>query len=167
MHIDIQYKTSYIVLVNDKTCSKCGLVKSVSDFYQRKSGKRVGEFYEKCAECMKSRGRQYYHRNHARQLALALKRRRRAYKEKRHFINLSKNKPCVDCGVRYPQYVMDFDHNDSKDKINDVAYMVARNWSLEKIKKEVAKCEVVCANCHRMRTFKRQAEVAKVVTAGL
>src|SRR3989344_6315332 len=141
--------------MNFKICSKCGKKKPLSDFYLRKSGPRSGKFYEKCKECMKVRGRTYYHDNHDRQLALALKRRHAAYLIKRSFLNKIKGKPCADCGKQYPFYVMDLDHKNYKTKINDVAYMVTRNWSLEKIKIEVAKCEVVCANCHRIRTFRK------------
>ncbi len=109
---------------------------------------------------MKVRGRRYYHQNRDRQLPLALLRRHRLYVEKRRFLCEAKNRPCPDCGKRYPYYVMDFDHRNPRDKVRSVAYMVSRNWSLEKIKKEVVKCEVVCANCHRMRTFRRLAEIA-------
>jgi hypothetical protein len=104
---------------------------------------------------MKLRGRDYYHKNRKRQLALALKRRHRAYLEKRKFLTKAKAVPCADCGKRYPFYAMDFDHKQYSGKIKEVGYMVSRNWSLEKIKREVKKCEVVCANCHRIRTYKK------------
>ena len=148
-------------------CSKCLKEKSLSEFYLRKRGPRVGKYYEKCKVCMKVRGRSYYHLNHKRQLALALIRRHRSYYEKRNYLNSIKNKPCSDCGQRYPYFVMDFDHVNVRDKIKEVAYMVTRNWSLVKIKAEVKKCEVVCANCHRIRTYGKLAEIAKVVKASL
>ena len=138
-----------------KKCSKCDKEKLLKDFYLRKTGPRAGEYYEKCKDCMKLRGRAYYHKNHERQLALALKRRHRDYLEKREFLNKAKDIPCADCGKKYPFYVMDFDHKKHQLKIKDVAYMVTRNWSLDKIKVEVEKCEVVCANCHRIRTYKK------------
>jgi len=134
-----------------KLCSKCNNAKEFSSFYIRKSGPRAGEYYEKCKECMKFRGRNYYHANRERQLPLALERRNKARRLKRQFINTLKNKPCADCGNFYPPYVMDFDHRD--DKIADIAYLTTRNWSLEKIKKEAEKCDIICANCHRIRTF--------------
>lgn len=112
---------------------------------------------------MKIRGRRYYQANHERQLSLALIRRKRAYFEKRNIINKIKNIPCKDCGKIYPYYVMDFDHRDKNDKINDISKM-ARS-SLNNLMKEIAKCDIVCANCHRIRTFAKHAELAKVVTA--
>ncbi|MGB6839188.1 MAG: hypothetical protein WBE27_02885, partial [Microgenomates group bacterium] len=126
----------------------------LSHFYRRKTGKRAGESYEKCKQCMKLRGRRYYHENKKRQLPLALARTRKARKQKSEFIREIKNKACIDCGLKYPHYVMDFDHRNDDDKIINVAHAVTRNWSLTRIKEEIEKCDVVCANCHRIRTFK-------------
>lgn len=156
-----------------KKCSKCLKDLDLSNYYMRKTGHRSGEYYEKCKDCMKDRGRNYYHANHDRQLKLALIRRHRAYLEKRSFLIEYKNKPCLDCGIKYPFYVMDLDHRDFKNKVNNVSRMFTANWSLEKIKNEASKCDVVCANCHRIRTYKKfnskklNAEIAKVVTAEL
>lgn len=154
-----------------KKCSKCLQNKSIFEFYQRKTGLRKGEFYEKCKICMKSRGVKYYLQNHDRQLMLANKRRKKAYFLKRDFIVKTKDKPCADCGKKYPFYVMDFDHRDYHIKTREVSYMFTRNWSLDKIMVEVDKCDIVCANCHRIRTYQRlhtkNAEIAKVVTAEL
>lgn len=136
-----------------KKCGKCRKLKSLDNFYLRKSGPRAGEYYEKCKECMKLRGRTYYHVNRDRQLPLAIKRTKEARVLKRSFLDKFKNKPCADCGKVYPPFVMDFDHRERNDKISEIAHMAGRNWSLENIKKEVEKCDLVCANCHRIRTY--------------
>jgi hypothetical protein len=65
-----------------------------------------------------------------------------------------KDVPCADCGRRYPPFVMDFDHRNGEDKTGNISAMAPR-WSWSKIAAEVAKCDVVCANCHRMRTARR------------
>ena len=137
-----------------KICSRCLKNKRLTSFYSRKTGKRLGEYYEKCIECMKKRGRDYYSKNQKRQLKLALLRRKKAYLLKRKFIDKIKNVPCADCKKRYSSYVMDFDHRSIDDKITDIGSMSSKNWSLERIKKEIEKCDVVCANCHRIRTYK-------------
>ncbi|OGM63491.1 hypothetical protein A3A52_05085 [Candidatus Woesebacteria bacterium RIFCSPLOWO2_01_FULL_39_14] len=136
-----------------KICSKCKKKKVLFQFYKRKTGLRAGKYYEKCKSCMKVRGRKYYTENRDRQLPLANIRRRRYYREKRDFIINAKNRPCADCGNKLPSYVMDFDHRDGGDKIVDIARAVTANWSLNKIKAEIEKCDIVCANCHRMRTY--------------
>lgn len=65
-----------------------------------------------------------------------------------------KSNPCTDCGQRFPVECMDFDHKYGE-KIKDVAKMV--DFSEEKLMAEIAKCELVCANCHRIRTKARKS----------
>jgi hypothetical protein len=60
---------------------------------------------------------------------------------------------CVDCGIKNP-IVLEFDHLDGSKKIGNISNMVDRRLSA--LKKEIRKCEVVCANCHRIRTEKRK-----------
>lgn len=71
--------------------------------------------------------------------------------------------PCVDCGESYPYYVMQFDHIPGKEKLGCIATMVGKNAAWEKIKEEILKCDIVCANCHAERTYKRRV-ATKVVT---
>ena len=60
--------------------------------------------------------------------------------------------PCNDCGKNYPYYVMDFDHLERKENI--ISFLSA-SGRIGALKKEIEKCEIVCANCHRIRTHKR------------
>ncbi len=69
---------------------------------------------------------------------------------KRQLVCEAKSVPCTDCGVMYPPRVMDLDHVRG-DKIGNVTSMVNANASWDEIQTELAKCEVVCANCHRLR----------------
>ncbi len=66
--------------------------------------------------------------------------------------DLAKNVPCADCGGQFPPECMDFDHV-SGDKVGDLSNM----WSFGEARliAEIAKCELVCANCHRTRTKNR------------
>jgi hypothetical protein len=66
----------------------------------------------------------------------------------------AKNIPCTDCGIQYPYYVMDFDHVDSDNKTINIS-KIPNYGSIDKLEKEIAKCEVVCSNCHRERTYQR------------
>ena len=61
---------------------------------------------------------------------------------------------CTDCGNSFPWYVLDFDHVYGK-KVANIGQML-NYFSIEDILKEVAKCEVVCSNCHRERTYQRK-----------
>lgn len=71
----------------------------------------------------------------------------------------AKSGPCSDCGESYPFYVMDMDHVRG-DKVSDLCDMVRRCFALDAIRDEIAKCEPVCSNCHRIRTFKRIQRIA-------
>ncbi len=74
-----------------------------------------------------------------------------------------KDVPCADCGQRYPHYVMDFDHLPGAEKLFGIAYYVASRprQNLKELAVEIAKCEVVCANCHRIRSHIRRAAEAE------
>ena len=58
---------------------------------------------------------------------------------------------CIDCGIKNP-IVLEFDHMSSK--IECISKMVNNGESLLKLKKEISKCVVRCANCHRIKTAK-------------
>jgi len=75
----------------------------------------------------------------------------------REWINEIKDEPCLDCGLRSPPEAMDFDHVDGS-KIAGITQMWS--WGREKVLAEIAKCELVCANCHRERTVFRMREAA-------
>lgn len=80
----------------------------------------------------------------------------RAKRERGHqLIVQAKSRPCMDCGVSYPHYVMDFDHCRGK-KHKNVGEM--RSHSVKAILAEIEKCDVVCSNCHRERTYRRSQE---------
>lgn len=60
----------------------------------------------------------------------------------------------MDCGIEYPNYVMDFDHRDKKKKLVTVNSMVnIHRYSKDKILEEIKNCDLVCSNCHRIRTY--------------
>ena len=61
---------------------------------------------------------------------------------------------CLDCGENDP-IVLEFDHRNPDEKECNVSDMVKRGRSIKSIKKEIEKCDVVCANCHRKRTAKQ------------
>lgn len=81
----------------------------------------------------------------------------RARARKRALITTAKSKPCIDCKVQYHPYIMDLDHVRGV-KIINVSFMVARGYTDAQIIEEIAKCDVVCANCHRERTHARRAQ---------
>lgn len=79
----------------------------------------------------------------------------RRHKVGRAFIdNLKLSRGCADCGYAEHPAALDFDHRPGEDKL----YCVGALWGSSRatILAEAAKCDVVCANCHRIRTWKRR-----------
>lgn len=64
-----------------------------------------------------------------------------------------KDKKCVNekCGTSDPR-VLQFDH--LRDKEYEVHYMVSRGFAVEEIQKEIEKCQILCANCHSIKSAK-------------
>ena len=131
-----------------KTCSKCKKNKPIEDF--PRNGMRGDGRGAYCKLCQRPVGRENYRRHKERYILKAKERDKNLFK----LINSYKDKPCTDCKQKYPPYVMDFDH--LGDKEFGICEMRRRRMSFEKIILEIKKCEVVCANCHRIRTNKRQ-----------
>ena len=81
----------------------------------------------------------------------------------RQLLRELKSVPCADCKGVFPYYVMDFDHVRDDKLINvSMAVKIGRRRLLA----EVAKCEVVCANCHRQRTQDRLIASGSYPAAG-
>lgn len=73
-----------------------------------------------------------------------------SYERIRAAIDAAKlGKPCQDCGQTFPPYVMDFDHVPERG-VKKFNVGLAKN--LRQLAAEIAKCDLVCANCHRIRT---------------
>lgn len=95
-------------------------------------------------------------------------RRGKAYYNKQVIIQNAKDRPCHDCGRRFPAVCMEFDHLPEHGKEYNVAAMM--NHSMALILAEIAKCEIVCACCHRIRSARRgwkggRKKAAKAVSA--
>jgi len=134
-----------------KVCNKCGVSKSLEEFRVHSTRKT---YYGYCIECHRKQVREHYQKN--KQYYIDKAKSWRA--ECRDKINELKSVPCTDCGKTFPSYVMDFDHMGIEEKICNISQMVGVK-GMESILSEIAKCEIVCANCHRIRTHERQATI--------
>ena len=72
-------------------------------------------------------------------------------------VSLLKQDSCMDCGFKFPPVAMDFDHVRGI-KVATISQMRLFSWS--RVLLELAKCDLVCANCHRIRTSNRVVRVA-------
>jgi hypothetical protein len=85
-------------------------------------------------------------------------RTRKAYLVK-YIQELKSSTPCMDCKESFPYYVMDFDHVRGR-KHKNVMELIP-TLSKKIIDLEIAKCEIVCSNCHRVRTHTRKSNKSK------
>lgn len=123
-----------------KVCPECMRILVASDFHRGQS---------RCKECRQA----YIQRRgdlHRQQTRRARDKRRAAARA--HVIEILTTGACTDCGLVDPA-VLEFDHIGPKTM--EVGRLVREGYRLERVKAEIARCELVCANCHRIRTAKR------------
>lgn len=78
------------------------------------------------------------------------------HEAKRRLVDELRAKPCTDCKRDYPCYIMQFDHLPGYPKVANISVMVQRRrYTMAMLREELRKCELVCANCHRIRTYTR------------
>ena len=134
-----------------KTCARCRRILPLRQFpLRRKDGtKRYGH----CRACKAAYQKQWYERNAERHKAATAANRAAVRRANKELVRTAKARPCADCGVQYPPHVMDFDHVRGR-KSGNIAHMktYVRTATLAS---EIAKCDVVCANCHRVRSHAR------------
>lgn len=82
--------------------------------------------------------------------------KRERYDLLKRLMREAKSRPCTDCKIEYPYYVMQFDHRDPRQKLIKLAYIGGMSLSIKKLEEEIAKCDVVCANCHAARTWQQR-----------
>jgi hypothetical protein len=134
-----------------KKCYKCKEQKELSEFHKNK--RQSDGFQNYCKACAKTRNREYYlstpHRNPQRR-----KSNDEARARSREFIwDYLLKHPCVDCGYANP-VALEFDHVRGT-KVSSISAMSSRGIIPESLMEEINKCEVRCANCHRIVTAKR------------
>lgn len=140
--------------MNLKKCTKCKEEKLLQEYSWRKYLKTLMSC---CKNCANEYAKKRYKKDPIAQKIRVYKTQRGLRKRNRDYIIDAKKKACTDCKITYPTYVMDLDHLPGTNKRFALSKM-SRTYSLKEIQKEIDKCEVVCANCHRERTNNRYIE---------
>jgi hypothetical protein len=86
-------------------------------------------------------------------------------REKKAQLVAYKDGKCLDCSGAFPPCVYHFDHRKPLDKIAGIAQMMHR--PIEEVKIEADKCDLVCANCHAIRTYGNELVGKKISAAKL
>ena len=108
--------------------------------------------------------KRHYEKNKAKIKARAKTHNKKTIEQCRAFIEELKKQPRMDCKNSFPTQVMEFDHVRGV-KTGNVSEMVIKCFSFKTIREEIEKCELVCANCHRIRTWMRRQFVQPELTS--
>ncbi len=135
-----------------KNCSHCGLYLPDEAFNWRY--RLLGIRHKTCRNCQNEYQRSWYQKNKVVHLTKVQTRKANVRQEARQFVlqYLSMH-PCVQCGESDPM-VLEFHHLGRKEK--EISFMISGGYPIAKIQSEIAKCQVLCANCHRRKTVKER-----------
>jgi len=117
-------------VVGQKHCPKCNTIKLIEEFYKRKGSTNPGNYCKLCCT------------------ASTLERQRKLKAKAVEYLGGK----CVDCNTIYHPAAYDFHHKDMAEKEFGIAN--SKLTSFDKIKDELDKCILLCANCHRIRHAK-------------
>lgn len=138
-----------------KTCTKCHRELKEDAFSLLHPAKDPIKLRPDCKECVRDRSRIAYAKDPEAQAIRMSSVRTKAVQVAQTIVaQYLVDHFCVDCGESDP-IVLDFDHVCGT-KVCDVSRMVWAGYRAWRIEKEIAKCEVRCANCHRRITHRRK-----------
>ena len=132
-----------------KTCSRCNESKPLEEF-QRRARNKDGHT-NLCKPCKREYDNNYYRQNDYRKDYIRSNQKERERETERYIYGYLLEHPCVDCGES-DVIVLEFDHIRGE-KRKEIS--VLKRSSLKAVIKEIEKCEVRCANCHRRKTAKQ------------
>ena len=137
-----------------KICPGCGEERDAKqDFRWRYKDRGIRQV--RCKYCQAESNKTHYQNNKQVYLERALTRNARVNTEnKQRLYTYLSSHPCVDCGQTDVR-VLEFDHVRGK-KSGDISRMVGEGLSWRTIEAEIAKCQIRCANCHRIREGERR-----------
>lgn len=138
---------------DESYCRTCKTWKPKNEFYYRHV--ELGLLEYDCIECLKAHSRNSYANHRDTTRASNDEWTRRAVETAREYVyEYLSTHPCVDCGNNNV-LVLTFDHVRGMKK-GAVSEMVAVGRSIETIKKEIGKCDIVCFNCHMRRERRKR-----------
>lgn len=129
---------------NRKRCSYCKRRRLIKFFSKNRAMKDGLHHY--CRDCKSICNKKYYRKDPKRWSRHTNSRRQQ---NRQSIAIIKEQSPCTDCQQYFPACVMDFDHITTHKTLN-ISKMVHYSW--KKILEEMNRCELVCANCHRLRT---------------
>ncbi len=138
--------------MEQRECTKCGEAKDIDQFAWK--NKAAGIKQRICKACVGMLSKQNYIANKDRHVQTCRRATADRVQRIREYL-ASLNLKCQECGEDHPA-VIDFHHMDPTEKESSVSNLVGQGHSLDRIKKEIDKCIVLCSNCHRKLHWKER-----------
>lgn len=132
----------------NKICSKCKQEKPIECFSLK--NKQTGVRNSWCKDCRNKYDREKYKTDNNKKSQIKNRRKLNRLRNKEYINNYKASHGCAICGDKR-FYVLDFHHQDDN-KEHCISLML--DYSLDSIKKEIDKCTILCANCHREEHYK-------------
>lgn len=148
-----------------KVCPCCKEEKAITDFKMKKgrptycrycsnhykrSGRKVKGLYTR-DPITKKTSLTEEHKKEVKRLANKKHQKLKREKILAYIGNVLKSASCYDCGIKNV-VVLQFDHRVPSEKLSEISNFIQARASLKRIQEEIAKCDIVCANCHCIRT---------------
>lgn len=140
-----------------RRCSLCGVEKPLTEFHRRRNAHQWW-----CKGCRRKYDAAYHARTRALRILQTRERKRRLAE---WLYELKSSLACADCSGKFHHAAMTFDHLPGRAKRDDVSDLVHQGCT-KLARDEISKCEVVCANCHAVRTFLRRQQRRAQVASG-
>lgn len=151
-------KINILYHISMKVCTVCGKFKPETDYYFK--NKYANKLHSQCKVCYSEKRKLFWedhygkYGNGYRKRAMERNKKLKTQTKKLLLSHLA-NKSCEDCGnddIR----VLEFHHLDPSSKAFSIAKGMANTYSWVKILREIDKCQILCANCHKIKTAEEQ-----------
>jgi hypothetical protein len=136
-----------VAVTEIKHCTRCGKTKPVTEFHRHSEW----GYQAWCKRCKSKVAAAHYQANKARRYA---HNRRRQLEFRGWYTSLKAGRPCADCGQTFDPVAMQWDHLPGSMKAGSLGDLV-KHGNRKLVLKEIEKCELVCANCHAVRSAVR------------
>lgn len=130
-----------------KVCSRCKSPKPLADFAKRSQSKDGLSYW--CRQCFSEYEAERYAAEPAERDRKSANKKQRKLRNQIKLKEILQSSACMDCGTT-DWRVLEFDHRDPELKSFNISGVPYTSW--EALEAEISKCDIVCANCHRIRT---------------
>jgi len=127
-----------------KVCTKCNKEKSIDEFSYKNKSKNIK--HSRCKTCQSDVDKLLYLTNSIRREKIKITTKLAIKKAKMFVIRVKQRFGCKNCGDKR-HYVLDFHHLHGKD--NEISVLTRQGVTIQRLKNEIRKCNILCSNCHR------------------